>query len=318
MSTLTDRYVWAVVRSLPEKQRADIDRELRASIADSIDDRIEAGADEATAEREVLLELGDPDRLAAGYADRPSFLIGPKYYFDYVRLLKVLYVIVLPIASAAILILRVLAGDGIGEVIGATIPAALGIAVHLGFWTTLVFAILERTNTVKAEPLTPFVPDTLPQLPDKKSGAGIGDAIASVVFLLLFAGAILWQAMSSAFVDASGAPIPLLQEDLWQFWIPYTYLLIALELAFALVLYGLRRWSWPLVIVNISLNIAFVVPAIWLVLEDRVFNPEFMARLENIGVNVITPIMVLAFVAIAIGDIVDGIVKTRRATRTVG
>ena len=38
--TLTDRYVWAVLKSLPEAKRADIDRELRASIADDIDARV--------------------------------------------------------------------------------------------------------------------------------------------------------------------------------------------------------------------------------------------------------------------------------------
>ena len=40
-STLTDRYVAATLRTLPEKQRPDIEKELRASIADAVDDRIE-------------------------------------------------------------------------------------------------------------------------------------------------------------------------------------------------------------------------------------------------------------------------------------
>ena len=43
-STLTDRYIWAVQRSLPEAQRADIDRELRGTIADTIDGKREAGS----------------------------------------------------------------------------------------------------------------------------------------------------------------------------------------------------------------------------------------------------------------------------------
>ncbi len=50
-ATLTDRYVYAVTRSLPESQRADIDKELRASIADAVDARVEAGDHPAEAER---------------------------------------------------------------------------------------------------------------------------------------------------------------------------------------------------------------------------------------------------------------------------
>ena len=39
-TTLTDRYIWAVQRSLPEHQRDDIDRELRGTIADTVDAKI--------------------------------------------------------------------------------------------------------------------------------------------------------------------------------------------------------------------------------------------------------------------------------------
>src|SRR5690606_35974891 len=67
-STFTDRYVHAVTRTLPEQQRGDVADELRASIADQIEDRLEAGAEADEAERDVLNALGDPDALAAGYA----------------------------------------------------------------------------------------------------------------------------------------------------------------------------------------------------------------------------------------------------------
>ena len=46
MSTLTDRYVWAVVRLLPEDQRPEVDRELRSLIADMADHRTAGGTDE--------------------------------------------------------------------------------------------------------------------------------------------------------------------------------------------------------------------------------------------------------------------------------
>src|SRR3546814_3153315 len=67
--SLTDRYVAAVLRALPEDKRADIEKELRTSIADAIDARTETGEPAAEAERAVLQELGDPARLAAGRSE---------------------------------------------------------------------------------------------------------------------------------------------------------------------------------------------------------------------------------------------------------
>src|SRR5262245_64492392 len=101
-TTLTDRYVDATLRRVPARQRPDIERELRASIADAVDDRLEAGGDPAEAEEAVLTDLGDPARLAAGYADRPLHLIGPAFFLDYTRLLRALLVTVVPAVAAVV------------------------------------------------------------------------------------------------------------------------------------------------------------------------------------------------------------------------
>ena len=66
------------MRTVPEKQRADLSAELRASIDDQIDARVDDGEAPEAAERAVLTDLGDPDKLAAGYTDRPLHLIGPR------------------------------------------------------------------------------------------------------------------------------------------------------------------------------------------------------------------------------------------------
>src|SRR5882672_5085367 len=107
-TSLTDRYVDATLRRLPGRQRPDIEKELRASIADAVDDRLVAGSDPAEAERAVLTELGDPARLASGYADRPLQLIGPALYLDYTRLLGALLATVVPAVAMAIAIVRTL------------------------------------------------------------------------------------------------------------------------------------------------------------------------------------------------------------------
>ena len=87
-ASLTDRYVTATVRDLDDDQRAEVERELRTTIEDMIDGRLEAGApSRPEAERAVLAELGDPVRLAAGYSGRPLYLIGPSVYPQWRRLM---------------------------------------------------------------------------------------------------------------------------------------------------------------------------------------------------------------------------------------
>lgn len=66
MNDLIDRYVEAVVRTVPERNRADVAEELHASLDAEIAARVAGGEDPATAERDALTALGDPDELAAG------------------------------------------------------------------------------------------------------------------------------------------------------------------------------------------------------------------------------------------------------------
>ena len=93
-ATLTERYISATIRSLPAESQEDVRAELAASIADAVEARTEQGEDPGAAEREVLTGLGDPAVLAAGYADRPLHLLGPRHYLTWRRLLIVLLWIV--------------------------------------------------------------------------------------------------------------------------------------------------------------------------------------------------------------------------------
>jgi hypothetical protein len=317
MTTLTDRYIWAVVRSLPETQRADIDRELRASIGDDVEARVEGGADQATAERDTILELGDPDKLAAGYADRPTFLIGPAYYFDYVRLLKVLYVIVLPIIAIAVFIAGFIAGDGIGEIIGRTVVVIIHAIVHLGFWPTLVFALLDRVTPDKRQGWQVWNLDALPQLPAKKQ-VSIVDLIATIVMLLFFAGAAVWQQGFSVVSDASG-PIPFLNPDLWAFWLPYFFALAALEVLFYIVLYRIGHWTWAMAIINVPLGLAFAIPAVWLLANDLVLNHAFFEALDWAPPvdTIVTNVTIATVIVIALWDFADGFIKAYRARHSI-
>lgn len=145
-TTLTQRYIAATVKSLSPAAQVDVRAELEASIADAIEGRVEQGEKREDAERTVLTELGDPTVLAAGYADRPLHLIGPRYYVTWWRLVKLLLMIVPVCVVGGVALGQTLSGAPIGTIIGQSIAAGLSSIVHVCFWVTLVFAVLERTG----------------------------------------------------------------------------------------------------------------------------------------------------------------------------
>ncbi len=315
-TTLTDRYVLAVVRAVPEKQRDDVAAELRASIDDQIDARVDDGEPQEAAERDVLTELGDPAKLAAGYADRPLHLIGPTYYLDWWRLLKLLLAIVPACAAFGVAIGQVLSGATFGEVVGTVVSVVIGVIVHLAFWVTVVFAVLERTGVKRPDMgMSPWSLDQLPEPRDR--GAKFSDLIASLVFLLVAAGAILWDQLRGA-AWIGGEWISFLDPELWPWWIGGLLVVMAAEALLAIAVYARRGYTWGLAVANTVLNAVFALPALWLLWNDRLVNPAFTAALESAGADlgeattVITVIVGFAIAGVAIWDSIDGFLKARR------
>jgi hypothetical protein len=273
MTTLTDRYVETTLRRLPGRQRLDIERELRASIADAVDGRVEAGEAAGVAETAVLTELGDPARLAAGYADRPLHLIGPALFVDYTRVLTALLAGVVPIVAAVVALVGAFDGDSPGSIIGSTIGAAITTAVHIAVWVTLFFAVLERTGG-RWTPTQPWTPAALPMPPSRRMR--YGELIAECVATVVLSALILLSPVLGLHRDAQGDPIPVLSPWLWDTGIVYVFLaLVVGSLVFSFAKYY-AKWSLPLALTGALVQFAPSVIMIWLAANDRVINPAFI------------------------------------------
>jgi hypothetical protein len=273
--TLTDRYVDATLRRLPGRQRPDIERELRASIADAVEDRVEAGTAPAEAERAVLTELGDPARLAAGYADRPLHLVGPAVYLDYVRLLTTLLATVVPAVAGFTGLMRALSGDGAGGVAAATVGAAVTTAVHVAFWTTLVFALLERASGGRRPLSRPWTPAALPEGPSRR--ARHAELVTETLLLVLVSTFILLSPVLSPLTDAAGEPIGLFAPWLWRTGTVYVFIgLAAANLAVSFAKHYVR-WSVARVVTGGLVNVAGALVLVWLAAGERIINPAFAA-----------------------------------------
>jgi len=318
MSTLTDRYVWGVLRAVPAAGRAELEPEIRAMVMDAVEARIAAGVVPAEAERAAVAELGDPERLAAQYTDRTLFLIGPRLFPDWKRLLTLLLPIVVPIVAVAMMAAELIGGTGVLEAVAAGLSTAFTVGVMITFWVTVVFAIMERKEIPDFEEELVWTPDRLPELPPARTGVSLVETAFSVAFLGIAASALVWQQTASP-VTINGASFPLFNADLWPFWGTWFIALLGLEILFNLVLYLRGGWTWLLAVANTALNVAFAVPALWLWSEGRLFDPGLVAAFGSLGLTeAFRPagiVIAVVIVAATAWDVIDGFLKAARGSR---
>lgn len=296
-TTLTDRYVHAAARWLPPRLRAEVEAELRERIGDTVAAR-EGHPD---AEREVLEELGDPLRLATDYAGRQPALIGPRWFFPWLRLLTVLLLVVTPIVATISAVVAAFQGDPLGSIIGQTVVVLFEVAVQIAFWVTLVFAILDWTNTPSESE-----PWTVDQLPEDGAGVGWLELTFGLVTFAVLAGLLVWQHVGSPFVE-NGERIPMADPDLWSWYLPLVLVTLAME-AGHLVWVHRTGWTWSAAWANLVVTALFTIPTVVLLLQNALLNPELTAHL---GWEVDAQAKVLRAIAVGTGlvglwEIVDG------------
>ena len=186
---LIERYLYAITRRLPAKQRADVAEELRTLISDMLDERCRGLPPTAKDVRVVLTELGTPGEMVRKYtADEDACLIGQPYYAQYLYVLK----IVLACVAGGMIVAGVLTlatgaeGSVLGNVLGGigSLVAALVFAFAI---VTLLFAFFSHRG-VDVEVMGSL--DDLPPVPRETKNPARGDAVAGIVFSI--AGAIVF------------------------------------------------------------------------------------------------------------------------------
>ncbi|WP_221586115.1 permease prefix domain 1-containing protein [Microbacterium sp. G2-8] len=300
----TERYVEAVIRSLPVDQRVDHAEELRASIADQIEARVEDGESEAAAERAVLAELGDPTRLAAGYAGRPMQLIGPAVYPDWKRLLVLLLWIVVPIGMVGGAIGPAIDREMGGAIAGAVVTGMIA-GLHVCFWVTLVFAIVERTGGT-----TSWKVELLPLRERRR--AGISEAIVGFAVMAVFVLAVVWDHLIG-FVQLDAEPLSILSPEIWPWSAIGVGVLMGLRALIETIGLTGRRTALLASLATIVTAIG-AITIVWLIAEGRAINPAFVeyTGIPDDAAHVIAVLLIVLTIGLAVWDVIDTLRRIRR------
>lgn len=316
-TTLTDRYIWAVTRQLSEGTGPDVARELRGALAETIEDRVAAGEDPDQAERSALAALGDPDVLAREYGGKPQHLIGPAIYADYVRLVKVMLTVVLPIVVLVNVVTQLVASDaGLGDLIGKTVWGAIETTVHLVFWTTLVFVLVERgrRESERDKPLSEWEPDQLLVSDVPWRRPGFGEMVTEVGFGLVLALIVAWQ-----FSGVGDNGVQVLDPDLALGWKLAIIACFVIDALVAVAAWRVGRWTPTLALVNAAANVIAAVMLVSLLFADRLLTDLPTVLGEQFGLDtdwsVSYPAVAAIIVATCGWDAITTVTRAWRARR---
>jgi hypothetical protein len=277
-ATLTDRYITATLRRVPEKQRPEIEKELRAAIADDVDGRIDEGAKPAAAEYATLKEMGDPYRLAASYAGNSLTLIGPDLYPTWVRSLKLVCWTSLPIVAVVLIAINFAQGRNFWASIFGPIGTIISVGIYLVFALTVVFAIAERTspNGSDGTRRVAWTPDNLAIEIEPPSITKWGDALSQVVGTALIVAFLLIDRFAPFVKDRAGHAVSVLDPNLFAFWIPLYLVILGIAIVLELVKVRMRGWRVGTAIASTLLGLVGVTALIVTIMTTTVINPSLV------------------------------------------
>jgi len=286
-NNLIDRYLYDVTRRLPEGERGELRRELRANI----DDMLPENAADADIEA-LLLELGDPALLAEQYRQKPRYLISPTVFESYIRTLKR----VLPLVGGILLAVglglggfEVFRSGDLAQVIAKALEKGLSMGISGAFqtlfWITLGFVIADRAGA--SANAKPWQPSALPEIPPQiKRGIPLSDSIIELAVILLTSAAAMLFCSGKWPMDVmlsyEGTEVHhIFSESFLAACIPAAAALAALGMLSCLFKIAFRRWT-PRVCAGVLLDgILSCALAISMLRRDDLFHADFIAFLQS-------------------------------------
>ncbi|MBI5351550.1 MAG: hypothetical protein HZB50_02815 [Chloroflexi bacterium] len=234
---LINRYVAEVGKHLSfSSSRADIEKELKSTLEDMLEDRArKAGrsADEAM-EIELLKEYGAPDKVAATYDPHP-YLIGPRMFPFFTMILKMVIfgiMVGLSVVTGIQIISQMsVMGSEFVNIVGQGISGIISTSIAAFGYVVLAFAIIERivpASEFKIDEKKEWDPASLMKEPGPDE-ARRGELIAEIIFTFLGLAILnLYPQVLGIgfFADEKWLYVPIFSAAFFTFipWINFTFL----------------------------------------------------------------------------------------------
>lgn len=256
-----DRYVAEVGRMLPERNRADVEKEIGSLLHDALDAQT-AGA-EPTDEQVVaiLRQFGSPREMAMRYG-ASQYLIGPLLYPTFMTILRLVVGIALAVSLFGV-VLSIAQSPPRLEDAWAMVGGIVSSIVQAAAWVVLVFALVERLNLRELEKIdTTWDPRSLPPA-ENHDRVSAFETIVTVIFttaFLVFLNVILDAQGRIAVQGGDWTSIEIFSAEFLRY-IPWLTALLAAEMALAVAALIRGRWTTLLRLLNIALNVAGIALA---------------------------------------------------------
>lgn len=288
---LIEKYIYAVTQRLPEKQRADIKKEIQGLIEDMLEERTQGGGATREEVESVLLELGEPHELAAKYRGYKRYLIGPDLFDAYWSTLKIVFIAIaisLCVVSSieAIIEPQAILDHFVGLLVSIITVSSQGFA-----WVTLIFALMDNSRrkgeTSDSGKRKAWKPADLPEVPDARSHIKLSDPITGIVFIVLFMVLCMYSIDLLGVYRSDGgerAVIPFFNADVFRQYLPIIWILAALGILKESVKIVMRKRTGTLVAFGVVVTIFSFIFLCIVFTDSSIWNPHFMQMLAEAGI----------------------------------
>lgn len=334
---LIERYVYDVTRRLPEAERAEVEKELKANIFDMLPDQPDEGGI-----RSVLERLGAPSKLAEQYRQKPRYLISPAYYDEYVRALRW----VLPLVGVVVMAVGMLIAGfdamksgseavlaAAADIVAKGIEMGVSAAFQALFWTTIGFVIAERTGARGKKGEKPaWSVDDLPEISvGEKAKISLSEGIAELVLTIVFSVlAILFckNALPLAFAITGGGMriYSVFSDAFLAACVPAIAVMAFFGILKAAAKIRDRRWTIPVCAFTVAHELVNMGLTIYLIARPDLFSADFTALMGTIDLGALSgvpwigpdgwnPILIAIVVLTVIGSVAESIKAVYRTVK---
>lgn len=306
---LIARYIYAVTKELPEKQREDISQELRTLIDDMID-QIQGDKKQEEKIKEVLKSLGDPKELARKYRGSDRYLIGPNRFDDYLMVLKIVSLGIFIGVTVSVILGGVFPSVEVTDIslidIIGIITSYIGsvfVGLLQGFaGVTILFGLAEYYKSAETVSENDWNLSDLPEIPQKEAKISKTDSVISIIFTTIFMYILIFNADLLALYSRSSETItitPVFNYDALYNFRLLLVIIFLLNISKEVIKMIWGSWKVNLAVITSFIVITSMTITLYVLSRPDIWNanfPEELSKRANLGIQPIAVLLTIVFV----------------------